>query len=142
MRRRTGVAAAVAVLLSAAALAATAAASSPPTRTVNVDIHFSRFDLASLQVAPGETVRFVVTNEDPIDHELIVGGAYTQRIHENGTEPAHGARPGEISVAPGATVETRSRTSSTRGGSSHATCRATTTTGCTDRSRSAEPRSA
>ena len=106
MKRRTGVAVAVAVLLSAAALAATAAASSPPTRTVNVDIHFSRFDLASLQVAPGETVRFVVTNEDPIDHELIVGGAYTQRIHENGTEPAHGARPGEISVAPGATVET------------------------------------
>ncbi len=106
MKRRTGVAAAVAVLLSAAALAATAAASPPPTRTVNVDIHFSRFDLASLQVAPGETVRFVVTNEDPIDHEFLVGDVYMQRIHENGTEPAHGARPGEISVPPGATVET------------------------------------
>ncbi len=106
MKRRTGVAAAVAVLLSAAALAATAAASPPPTRTVNVDIRFSRFDLASLQVAPGETVRFVVTNEDPIDHEFLVGDAYMQRIHENGTELAHGARPGEISVPPGATVET------------------------------------
>jgi uncharacterized cupredoxin-like copper-binding protein len=106
MRRRTGVAAAVAVLLSAAALAATAAASPPPTRTVNVHIHFSRFDLASLQVAPGETVRFVVTNEDPIDHEFLVGDAAMQRIHELGAEPAHGARPGEISVPAGETVET------------------------------------
>jgi uncharacterized cupredoxin-like copper-binding protein len=106
MRRRTGVAAAVAVLLSVAALAATAAATPPPARTVNVHIHFSRFDLPSLQVAPGETVRFVVTNEDPIDHEFLVGDAVMQRIHENGTEAAHGARPGEISVPPGETVET------------------------------------
>jgi uncharacterized cupredoxin-like copper-binding protein len=105
-RRRTGVAAAVAVLLSAAALAATAAASPPPVRTVDVDIRFSSFDLASLQIAPGETVRFVVTNEDPIDHEFLVGDAFMQRIHENGTEPAHGARPGEISVPAGETVET------------------------------------
>jgi len=106
MRRRTGLAAAVAVLLSAAALAATADASPPATRTLNIQIHFSRFDLASLQVAPGETVRFVVTNEDPIDHEFLVGDAAMQRIHELGTEPAHGARPGEISVPAGGTVET------------------------------------
>jgi uncharacterized cupredoxin-like copper-binding protein len=96
----------MAVLLSAAALAATAAASPQPTRTLHVDIHFSRFDLASLQVAPGETVRFVVTNEDPIDHEFLVGDAAMQRIHELGTEPAHGVRPGEISVPAGETVET------------------------------------
>jgi uncharacterized cupredoxin-like copper-binding protein len=106
VRRRTGVAAAVAVLLSAAALAATAAAAPPPSRTVDVHIRFSAFDLPSLLVSPGETVRFVVTNEDPIDHEFLVGDADMQRIHENGTEPAHGARPGEISVPAGATVET------------------------------------
>jgi len=106
MRRRTGVAAAAAVLLSAAVLAATAAASPPPTRTVDVHIRFSRFDLPSLQVAPGETVRFVVTNEDPIDHEFLVGDAFMQRIHENGTEPSHPPRLGEISVPAGATVET------------------------------------
>jgi uncharacterized cupredoxin-like copper-binding protein len=106
VRRRTGVAAVVAVLLSAAALAATAAASPPPTRTVDVHIRFSRFDLSSLQISPGETVHFVVTNEDPIDHEFLVGDASMQRIHEDGTEPAHGARPGEISVPAGETVET------------------------------------
>jgi uncharacterized cupredoxin-like copper-binding protein len=57
-------------------------------------------------VAPGETVRFVVTNTDPIDHEFLVGDAQMQRIHEKGTEAAHGARPGEISVPAGQTVET------------------------------------
>jgi uncharacterized cupredoxin-like copper-binding protein len=99
-------AAALAVLLSAAVLAATAAASPPAARTVAIDIRFSRFDVTSLRVAPGETVRFVVTNQDPIDHEFLVGDAVMQRIHENGTEPSHGARPGEISVPAGATVET------------------------------------
>jgi uncharacterized cupredoxin-like copper-binding protein len=106
MKRGTAAAAVVAVLLAAAVLALTAAASPTPARTVNVTIHFSGFDLPSLQVAPGETVRFVVTNEDPIDHEFLVGDAEMQRVHENGTEPSHGARPGEISVPAGQTVET------------------------------------
>jgi uncharacterized cupredoxin-like copper-binding protein len=104
--KRRAIGAVAAAVLAAAVLAATAAASSPPTRTVRVTIHFSRFDLASLQVAPGQTVRFVVTNTDPIGHEFLVGDAEMQRIHEDGTEPAHGDRPGEISVPPGQTVET------------------------------------
>jgi uncharacterized cupredoxin-like copper-binding protein len=101
--------AAVAILAVAAAvvvLAFTAAASPPEERTVNVTIHFSRFDLSSLRVTPGETVRFVVTNTDPIDHEFLVGDAEMQQIHEAGTEASHGARPGEISVPAGQTVET------------------------------------
>jgi uncharacterized cupredoxin-like copper-binding protein len=106
MKRGSAAAAAVAVLFAGAVPTAAAPASPPPVRTVNVTIHFSRFDLASLQVAPGETVRFIVTNTDPIDHEFLVGDADMQRIHEKGTEAAHGARPGEISVPAGQTVET------------------------------------
>jgi uncharacterized cupredoxin-like copper-binding protein len=105
-RRATAAAAALAVAAAVVVLALTAAASPPPERTVGVTIHFSRFDLASLQVAPGETVRFVVTNTDPIDHEFVVGDAEMQQVHEDGTEASHGARPGEISVPAGATVET------------------------------------
>jgi uncharacterized cupredoxin-like copper-binding protein len=75
-------------------------------RTVNVTIHFSHFDVSSIPVSPGETVRFVIHNEDPIDHEFIVGDRYVQRIHENGTEPSHGAKPGEVTVPAGGTVET------------------------------------
>jgi uncharacterized cupredoxin-like copper-binding protein len=75
-------------------------------RTVSVTIHFSHFDVSSIPVSPGETVRFVIHNEDPIDHEFIVGDRYVQRIHENGTEPSHGAKPGEVTVPAGGTVET------------------------------------
>ena len=107
MKHRGRAAAAVlAVAVAVVVLAFTAAASPPPERTVDVTIHFSHFDLASLEVSPGETVRFVVTNTDPIDHEFLVGDAQMQQIHEAGTEASHGARPGEISVPAGATVET------------------------------------
>jgi uncharacterized cupredoxin-like copper-binding protein len=75
-------------------------------RTVDVTIHFSRFSVASVSVSPGETVRFVIHNEDPIDHEFIVGDRNVQRVHENGTEPSHGARPGEVTALAGAMVET------------------------------------
>ena len=52
----------------------------------------------SFSVAGGTTVRIIVRNTDPIDHELIVGDQAVQDRHELGTEAKHGARPGEISV--------------------------------------------
>jgi uncharacterized cupredoxin-like copper-binding protein len=75
-------------------------------RTVDVTIHFSRFSVSSIPVSTGETVRFVIRNEDPIDHEFIVGDRYVQLVHENGTEPSHGPKPGEVTVPAGATAET------------------------------------
>jgi len=78
----------------------------PTARTVNVTIHFSHFDASSIVVDPGETVRFVIHNEDPIAHEFIVGDRYVQLIHEIGTEASHGAKPGEVSVPAETTAET------------------------------------
>ena len=104
--RGTAAAAVLAVVVAVGVLAFTAAAAPPAERTVDVTIRFSHFDLASLRVSPGETVRFVVTNTDPIDHEFLVGDAEMQQVHEEGTEASHGARPGEISVPAGETVET------------------------------------
>jgi uncharacterized cupredoxin-like copper-binding protein len=69
-------------------------------RTMVVTIHHSRFQPAALRVRPGSTVRFVVRNQDPIDHELIVGDAAVQRRHERGTQRHHDA-PGEVSVPAG-----------------------------------------
>ena len=82
---------------------------SPPRsepRTVVLDIHYSSFSTSSLTVGAGEIVRFVVRNHDPIAHELIVGDETVQDNHERGTEAHHASRPGEISVAPGATATT------------------------------------
>lgn len=76
------------------------------SRVIEIDIEHSAFDPERLEVDAGETVTFVITNGDPIDHEFIVGDEEVQRIHEEGTEKHHGARPGEISVPAGATAVT------------------------------------
>src|SRR5687768_6312489 len=85
---------AVATLVAVALLGACAAAAE---RTVDVTIRHSRFLPATLDFSPGTTVRFVVRNTDPIDHEFIVGNEAVQARHQTGTEPHHGAIPGEVS---------------------------------------------
>jgi uncharacterized cupredoxin-like copper-binding protein len=88
------------------AIALLGGSSSPAERTVEIRIHHSRFLPADLHVAPGDTVRFVVRNTDPIDHEFIIGDEEVQARHETGTEAQHGARPGEVSVPAGGTAAT------------------------------------
>ena len=96
----------LAILMAACAAAAVAASGSRagdrPVRTVVVTMHHSRFQPAEVRVAPGERVRFVLRNSDPIDHEFILGDAATQRRHERGRDRHHhGEVPGERSVPAG-----------------------------------------
>jgi uncharacterized cupredoxin-like copper-binding protein len=84
-------------------------------RTVYITIHYSRFDATSLAFHPGETVRFVVENTDPIDHEFILGDRTVQILHEHGTEAYHVPRPGVMTV-PANTTRT---TTFTFGGAAH-----------------------
>jgi uncharacterized cupredoxin-like copper-binding protein len=51
-------------------------------------------------------VTFVLVNDDPIDHEWIVGDAAVHARHRTGTEPHHGARPTEVSIPALSTLET------------------------------------
>lgn len=101
-------AALAAVPMAVLALLGTAAGAAPPqaVHTVELTVHHSRFSTPEIHVAPGTTVRFVVRNTDPIQHELIVGDQGVQDRHETGTEAHHGDRPGEVSVPPGATAVT------------------------------------
>ena len=94
------------LLALAAALPACAAAEARGATVVTLDVRWSKFSENVVTVRRGVPVRFVVRNDDPIDHELIVGDLGLQERHEKGTEPAHADRPGEVSVAPGQTVET------------------------------------
>lgn len=75
--------------------------------TIAVTAHHSRFEPDRITVKPNETVRFVVHNADPIDHEFIIGPPAVHELHERGTPHFHsGVTPGEITVPAGATVET------------------------------------
>jgi uncharacterized cupredoxin-like copper-binding protein len=96
---------AVVACVSAALVAARAtgpAAGDEGDRTVVVTMHHSRFQPAAVRVAPGERVRFVLRNTDPIDHEFILGDDAVQRRHSQGRERHHhGEVPGERSVPAG-----------------------------------------
>jgi uncharacterized cupredoxin-like copper-binding protein len=71
-------------------------------RTVMVTMRHSRFEPSVVRVEPGERVRFVLRNTDPIDHEFILGDDAVQGRHEQGRERHHhGDVPGERSVAAG-----------------------------------------
>jgi uncharacterized cupredoxin-like copper-binding protein len=93
----------VAALIAAALLGACAPEAA---RTVDLTIRHSRFLPATLDFSPGTTVRFVLRNTDPIDHEFIVGNEEVQARHETGSEPHHGAIPGEVSVPAGGEAST------------------------------------
>jgi uncharacterized cupredoxin-like copper-binding protein len=80
--------------------------SSGADREVNVEIRDSRFVPDHFEFEAGTTVTFVVENTDPIDHEFLIGDAQVQQAHEEGTEPHHGAKPGEISIPIGETRTT------------------------------------
>jgi uncharacterized cupredoxin-like copper-binding protein len=73
----------------------------PSVRTITITIEHSHFSTGELSVAAGETIRFVVANKDPIDHEFLIGDQALQELHESGTEAHHGAKPGEISIPAG-----------------------------------------
>lgn len=75
----------------------------PGVVTVEVGIHHSRFDVGDLTVRQGTLIRFEVHNQDPIDHELVVGEGDVHRRHATGTERRHPPVPGEVSVPPGDT---------------------------------------
>jgi len=78
--------------------AAVPAALGPDPVTVVFDIDRSRFAPSHLRVVAGTTVRFVVRNADPINHELIVGAPEVHARHRLGEEPFHPPVPGEVSV--------------------------------------------
>ena len=99
---RAALLAAVAVLI--AAVLSTPGTASP--RTIAVTMRHSRFAPPHFVVRRGATVRFVITNVDPIDHEFLLGDERVQQRHETGTEPAHGSVPGEVSVPAGMTAGT------------------------------------
>ncbi len=77
-----------------------------PERQVIVNIDHSRFSPDRYKFEAGTTIEFVIHNDDPIDHEFILGDTSVQDRHERGTHAQHEAIPGEISVPAGATVST------------------------------------
>ncbi|MCL7941581.1 plastocyanin/azurin family copper-binding protein [Halomonas sp. ATCH28] len=94
-------------------------------RTIRVEAGDMWFDPEGLEVAPGETIRFEITNIGNIEHEFIIGDAKAQEAHREmmqemggshgdgheghgGHDMAEGEHGGEmpaVTIAPGDTAE-------------------------------------
>jgi uncharacterized cupredoxin-like copper-binding protein len=100
-------------LLVALALAAIAASACAPAQAatlpteVGIRIHYSRFMLERIEVPANVPITFTIVNDDPIDHEWLIGDQAFHQRHRSGTEPVHGDRPDEVSLAP---METKTTT--------------------------------
>jgi len=94
---RTIVALALAAL--AASACTTASAAQLPTH-IAIRIHYSHFDQTKIDAPMGVPVTFTLVNDDPIDHEWLIGDEAFHARHRAGTEAVHGDRPNEISLPP------------------------------------------
>jgi uncharacterized cupredoxin-like copper-binding protein len=77
------------------------------TRTVTVVMQNSRFTPAAIDVKRGETVRFRITNHDPIAHEFVLGDSAEQAEHEKEMASMPGMPmddPNGVTVAAGKAV--------------------------------------
>ena len=74
-----------------------------PSTSIEIVIHYSHFEPSSVLVPVGVPVTFKIRNDDPIDHEWIVGDAAVQAVHRTGTELLHPSRPTEQVIPAGET---------------------------------------
>jgi uncharacterized cupredoxin-like copper-binding protein len=88
----------LAAALGAAVIAGAAGRSNEPI-VIDLTIHYSHYQPAAISVPAGRPVTFVIHNNDPIDHEWIVGDEALHERHRTGTEAAHNARPTEVSIS-------------------------------------------
>ena len=86
------------VLVTTAGALAFAGRSSPPVTEVEIVIHYSKFEPSEITVPVGVPVTITLRNDDPIDHEWIVGDEAIHAIHRVGTEPLHPDRPTEVVI--------------------------------------------
>ena len=83
------------VLGRALAIAVRSEAGTEPRR---IEIRFSHFETAVITVRAGEPLTLVLQNNDPIEHEWIVGTEDLHQRHRLGVEAVHDQLPTEVTI--------------------------------------------
>ena len=100
--RRTAAAAGLLLLLAGCA-GARGSHAQANVRTVHVTIRWTSFHPSHFAFPDGTTVRFVIRNSDPIEHEFILGSKRVQDHVEHTAHLSHdGSVPGQITIPAGA----------------------------------------
>ena len=96
------------LLLAAASFALLVAAcgggASASNRTMAV--RYSQFEPGVMTVPQGVPITFTLRNDDPIEHEWIVGGPDVHERHRTGAEPFHAEISSEVTIPAFASRET------------------------------------
>ena len=85
-------------LMAMVVFVAAAGACAPAARVVDIGIHYSHYSTTRIDVPAGVPVTFTIHNDDPIDHEWLLGDLAMHERHRTGTEPVHAARPDELTI--------------------------------------------
>jgi len=88
------------------ALFASACGGADASTEATIAIHFSRFVPEAVTVPAGVPVTITLRNDDPIDHEWIVGLPDMHERHRTGTEPYHDQVPTEVTIPALSTLTT------------------------------------
>ena len=97
-RRRTLTYAALAAITLALAALSTACAGRASAQAATIDIHYSHFSTADITARAGRPITITLRNDDPIEHEWIVGTEAVHERHRIGTEVQHGDIPTEVTI--------------------------------------------
>jgi plastocyanin len=89
---------AVLAIAGTAATLARGAVGADPSTNVEIVIRYSHFEPAAISVPVGVPVTITLRNDDPIDHEWIVGDEAVNAVHRTGTELLHPSKPTEVVI--------------------------------------------
>ncbi|MGB2695713.1 MAG: plastocyanin/azurin family copper-binding protein [Dehalococcoidia bacterium] len=87
----------VGLLSAALVFVATGLGYAAPARAT-IGIRYSHFDTNRIEVRAGEPITITLRNDDPIDHEWIVGDSDVHARHRTGNEPYHDSVPTEVTI--------------------------------------------
>lgn len=80
----------------------------PPAREITIELKGNRFQPETISMKAGERIRFVVTNKDSVDHEIVIGDDEVQTEHAEASGDKmvhHGTDQSTRAVPPGDTIE-------------------------------------
>ncbi len=105
--RRTMIRAALAITIVTLAGACAACAGRASAQTATVEIRYSHFNAGDITARVGRPITITLRNDDPIEHEWIVGTEAVHERHRTGTEAYHGDIPTEVTIPAYSTRVTR-----------------------------------
>ena len=85
-------------LVASIAMLILAASCSGGAARATIAIHYSHYATELVNARVGVPITITLRNDDPIEHEWIIGTEAVHERHRTGTEPFHGTIPTEVTI--------------------------------------------